>query len=35
MKRFQGGEINILTVKVLNDGIKGNTEVYSLGICIL
>ena len=35
MKIVQGGEINILMVKGLNDGIKGNTEVYSLGICIL
>lgn len=35
MKMVQGGGINILTVKGLNDGIKGNTEVYFLGIRIL
>lgn len=35
MKMVQGGEVNILTVKGLNDGIKKNTEVYILGIRIL
>ena len=35
MKMVQGGEINILTVKGLNDGIKKNAEVYLLGIRIL
>ena len=35
MKMVQGGEINILRVKDLNKGFKGNIEVYLLCIRIL
>ena len=34
MKMVQGGGINILRVKDLNKGFKGNIEVYFLGIRI-
>ena len=34
MKMVQGGEINILRVKDLNKGFKGNIEVYLFGIRI-
>ncbi len=34
MKMVQGGGINILRVKDLNKGFKGNIEVYLLGIRI-
>ena len=31
---FGGGLINVVAVKVLHDGKKGNTEVYLFGIRI-